>query len=114
MSDAFQVHASVAMMFKGAGFTVVDLGIDVAKEKFLECLKQESPQLIGMSALLSTTMPNVVEAITYLRDEGVGESCKILVGGAPVTEKFAREAKADGYAPDAGFAIQLAKKLLGR
>jgi 5-methyltetrahydrofolate--homocysteine methyltransferase len=104
----------VAMMFKGAGFTVVDLGIDVSKEKYLECIQQESPQLIGMSALLSTTLPNVVETIGYLRDEGVDETCKILVGGAPVTENFAREAKADGYAPDAGMAIQLAKKLLGR
>ena len=104
----------VAMMFKGAGFTVVDLGIDVSKEKYLECIQQESPQLIGMSALLSTTLPNVVETIGYLRDEGVDETCKILVGGAPVTENFAREVKADGYAPDAGMAIQLAKKLLGR
>ena len=102
----------VAMMFKGAGFDVVDLGIDVPKEKFLESIQQQSPQLLGISALLSTTLPNVIETIAFLRDSGVDGNCKILVGGAPVTEKFARETKADGYAADAGSAIQLAKKLL--
>jgi len=104
----------VCMMFKGAGFDVVDLGIDVPKEKFLESIQQESPQLLGISALLSTTLPNVVETIAFLRQSGVDGNCKILVGGAPVTEKFASDAKADGYAADAGSAIQLAKKLLGK
>jgi 5-methyltetrahydrofolate--homocysteine methyltransferase len=104
----------VAMMFKGAGFDVVDLGVDVPKEKFLESIQQESPQLLGISALLSTTLPNVVETIAFLRQSGVDGNCKILVGGAPVTEKFASDAKADGYAADAGSAIQLAKKLLGK
>ncbi len=104
----------VCMMFKGAGFDVVDLGIDVPKEKFLESIQQESPQLLGISALLSTTLPNVVETIAFLRKSGVDGNCKILVGGAPVTEKFASDAKADGYAADAGSAIQLAKKLLGK
>ncbi len=103
----------VCMMFKGAGFDVVDLGVDVPKEKFLESIQQESPQLLGISALLSTTLPNVVETIAFLRQSGVDGNCKILVGGAPVTEKFASDAKADGYAADAGLAIQLAKKLLG-
>lgn len=102
----------VAMMFKGAGFDVVDLGIDVPKEKFLESIQQQSPQLLGISALLSTTLPNVVETIAFLRDSGVDGNFKILVGGAPVTEKFASDAKADGYAADAGSAIQLAKKML--
>jgi len=104
----------VCMMFKGAGFDVVDLGIDVSKEKFLESIQQESPQLLGISALLSTTLPNVVETIAFLRESGVDGNCKILVGGAPVTEKFASDAKADGYAADAGAAIQLAKKILGK
>jgi 5-methyltetrahydrofolate--homocysteine methyltransferase len=104
----------VCMMFKGAGFDVVDLGVDVPKEKFLESIQQESPQLLGISALLSTTLPNVVETIAFLRQSGVDGNCKILVGGAPVTEKFASDAKADGYAADAGSAIQLAKKLLGK
>ena len=104
----------VGMMFKGAGFDVVDLGIDVPKEKFLESIQQHSPQLLGISALLSTTLPNVIETIAFLRDAGIAGNCKILVGGAPVTEKFANDAKADGYAADAGLAIQLAKKLLGK
>ena len=104
----------VAMMFKGAGFDVVDLGIDVPKEKFLESIQQQSPQLLGISALLSTTLPNVVETIAFLRDSGVDGNFKILVGGAPVTEKFASDAKADGYAADAGSAIQLAKKMLAK
>jgi methanogenic corrinoid protein MtbC1 len=104
----------VCMMFKGAGFDVVDLGVDVPKEKFLESIQQESPQLLGISALLSTTLPNVVETIAFSRQSGVDGNCKILVGGAPVTEKFASDAKADGYAADAGSAIQLAKKLLGK
>ena len=102
----------VAMMFKGAGFDVVDLGVDVPKEKFLESIQQQSPQLLGISALLSTTLPNMIETIAFLRDSGVDGNCKILVGGAPVTEKFASDAKADGYAADAGSAIQLAKKML--
>ena len=104
----------VAMMFKGAGFEVVDLGIDVPKEKFLESIQQEFPKFLGISALLSTTLPNVVETIAYLRDAGVDGSFKILVGGAPVTEKFASDAKADGYAADAGSAIQLAKKMMNK
>ncbi len=102
----------VAMMFKGAGFEVVDLGIDVPKEKFWESIQQQSPQLLGISALLSTTLPNVIETISFLRDSGVDGDCKILVGGAPVTEEFAKKAQADGYAEDAGLAIQLAKKIL--
>ncbi len=104
----------VCMMFKGAGFDVVDLGVDVPKEKFLESIQQQSPQLLGISALLSTTLPNMIETIAFLRQSGVDGNCKILVGGAPVTEKFASDAKADGYAADAGLAIQLAKKLLGK
>jgi 5-methyltetrahydrofolate--homocysteine methyltransferase len=102
----------VAMMFRGAGFTVVDIGIDVPKEKFLESIKEESPLIVGMSALLSTTLPNIVDTIAAIRSERLDQDCKILIGGAPVTETFAREAKADGYAPDAGSAIQLAKKIL--
>lgn len=102
----------VGMMFKGTGFEVVDLGVDVPKEKFLESIQQESPELVGISALLTTVLPNVVEAIDFLRRSGVSERCKILVGGAPVTPEFARDAKADGYAPDAGSAIQIAKSVI--
>ena len=104
----------VAMMFKGAGFDVVDLGIDVPKEKFLESIQRESPEFVGISALLTTTLPNVIETIDFLRNSGVSESCKILVGGAPVTPEFAKDAKADGYSPDAGSAIQVAKTMMGK
>ncbi len=104
----------VAMMFKGAGFDVVDLGIDVPKEKFLESIRQESPEFAGISALLTTTLPNVIKTIDFLRNSGINESCKILVGGAPVTPEFAKDAKADGYAPDAGSAIQVAKTMMGK
>ena len=104
----------VAMMFKGAGFEVVDLGVDVPKEKFLLSIQQDSPQLVGISSLLTTVLTNVGEAIDFLRSSGVNQECKILVGGAPVTPEFARDAKADGYAPDAGSAIQVAKRMIQR
>jgi len=104
----------VAMMFKGSGFDVVDLGIDVPKEKFLENIQRETPEFVGISALLTTTLPNVVETIGYLRNSGIEESCRILVGGAPVTPEFAKDAKADGYSSDAGSAIQVAKTMMGK
>lgn len=102
----------VGMMSKGAGFNVIDLGIDVPKEKFLESIQRESPDFVGISALLTTVLPNVVDAIDFIRNPGADKNYKILVGGAPVTEEFARNAKADGYAPDAGSAIQVAKRML--
>jgi 5-methyltetrahydrofolate--homocysteine methyltransferase len=102
----------VAMMFRGAGFHVIDLGIDVPKEKFLESIQRDSPNFVGISALLTTVLPNVVDAIDFIRKSGPVKNYKILIGGAPVTEAFSRNAKADGYAPDAGSAIQLAKKML--
>jgi 5-methyltetrahydrofolate--homocysteine methyltransferase len=104
----------VAMMFKGSGFDVVDLGVDVPKEKFLESIRQESPEFVGISALLATTLPNVIETIDLLRSSGIDKSCRILVGGAPVTPEFAKDAKADGYSPDAGLAIQIAKTMIGK
>ena len=102
----------VGMMFKGAGFDVVDLGIDVPKEKFLECIQRETPEFVGISALLTITLPNVIETIEFIRNAGGNENCKILVGGAPVTPEFAKDAKADGYASDAGSAIQTAKSMM--
>jgi 5-methyltetrahydrofolate--homocysteine methyltransferase len=104
----------VAMMFKGSGFDVIDIGVDVPKEKFLESIQKESPDFLGVSALLTTTLPNVIETLAFLRSSGVGGQCKILVGGAPLTEEFAKRAGADGYAPDAGSAVQLAKAMLGQ
>jgi 5-methyltetrahydrofolate--homocysteine methyltransferase len=102
----------VAMMWKGSGFHVIDLGTNVAPTKFLETAKQEHPDLVGLSALLTTTMPAIrttVEALQPVRAEGV----RVVVGGAPVTQTFADEIGADGYAPDAARAVDLARRLVG-
>ncbi|HBE04079.1 MAG: methyltransferase [Spirochaetes bacterium GWF1_41_5] len=100
----------VAIMFKGAGFTVVDCGVDVSAEKFVEEAKKSNADLIGLSALLTTTMVNMKEIVTKAHAAGV--TAKILIGGAPVTDNFAREIKADGYAPDAASAVDIAKTFL--
>ena len=101
----------VGMMLKGAGFNVVDLGIDVPPEKFVDAVKSQGCAVIGLSALLTTTMPqmkNVVEAINE-----AGSDVKVIIGGAPVTQNYADEIGADGYAPDAASAVDIAKQLLG-
>jgi len=100
----------VAMMLKGGGFEVIDLGIDVAAEKFVEQAKATQVQLIGMSTLLTTTMPAMEKTIKALRDAGL--SAKVMVGGAPITQDYADKIGADGYAPDAAMAVQAAKKLV--
>jgi len=100
----------VAMMLKGAGFEVVDLGIDVGPEKFVEQAKSTDSQLIGMSALLTTTMPSMETTLKALKEAGV--SAKVMIGGAPVTEGYAEKIGADGYAPDAASAVDLAKSLV--
>lgn len=100
----------VAMMLKGAGFKVVDLGVDVSVEKFVEQAKAAGAQLIGMSALLTTTMPGMEKTIKALKDAGV--SAKIMIGGAPVTQDYADKIGADGYAADAASAVDLAKSLV--
>ena len=104
----------VAMLFKGAGFEVVDLGVDVSKEKFQEQIEDTRPQLVGISALLTTVLPNVEETVAFLKNSQANMDCKIMVGGAPITEEFSKSVKADGYAPDAGSAVQVAKKLIGK
>ncbi len=101
----------VAMMLKGGGFKVIDLGVDVEPEKFVEAAKGEQAQVIALSALLTTTMPNmkaVVDALQEARLDGV----KIMIGGAPVTQAYADEIGAAGYAPDAGSAVDLATDLI--
>jgi 5-methyltetrahydrofolate--homocysteine methyltransferase len=100
----------VAMMLKGAGFEVIDLGVDVGPDKFVEQVKTSNAQLIGMSALLTTTMPGMEKTIKALKDAGV--SVKIMIGGAPVTQDFADKIGADGYAPDAASAVDIAKTLV--
>jgi 5-methyltetrahydrofolate--homocysteine methyltransferase len=100
----------VAMMLKGAGFEVIDLGVDVSPEKFVEEAQKRSVQLVGMSALLTTTMPGMEKTIKALQAAGV--PAKVMVGGAPVTENFAQKIGAQGYAPDAASAVDTAKSLV--
>jgi len=100
----------VAMMLKGAGFEVTDLGVDVLPEKFVERAKATCSQLIGLSALLTTTMPSMEKTIKALRAAGV--TAKIMIGGAPVTQGYADKVGADAYAPDAASAVDVAKRLV--
>ena len=104
----------VAMLLQGAGFDVVDLGADVPKEKFLEFVKKEQADILGMSALLTTTMIFMKDIIEMLKNAGLRENVKVIIGGAPVTESYATQIGADGYAPDAASGVDLAKKLLGK
>jgi len=103
----------VAMLLQGAGFDVVDLGADVPKEKFLEFVKKERADILGMSALLTTTMIYMKDTIEMLKNAGLRENVKVIIGGAPVTESYAAQIDADGYAPDAASGVDLAKRLLG-
>ncbi|MBM4029658.1 MAG: cobalamin-binding protein [Planctomycetes bacterium] len=100
----------VAMMMKGAGFEVIDLGVDVAPDKFAAEAKAKGANLIGMSALLTTTMPGMEKTIKALKQAGV--TAKVMVGGAPVTQSFADKIGAHGYAPDAASAVDTAKTLV--
>ena len=102
----------VAMMMEGAGFEVVDLGIDVTPEKFLESVKEQGVQVICMSALLTTTMPSMKTTVDAVKEAGVSDSVKVLIGGAPVTQSYADQIGADGYAPDAASATDRAKELV--
>jgi len=102
----------VSMMMEGAGYEVIDLGIDVAPEKFVEVVKERSPDIIALSALLTTTMPAMKTTIDALEAAGVREQVKTMIGGAPVTQNYADEIGADGYAPDAASAVDTVKKLL--
>ena len=101
----------VMMMIEGAGFKVVDLGIDVAPEKYVQAVK-DGAQILGMSALLTTTMPAMKTAIDAITAAGVRDSVKIIVGGAPLTQAFADEIGADGYAPDAASAADLVNEMI--
>jgi len=103
----------VAMMLEGAGFKVIDLGIDVGPEKFIEAVENQKVNIVAMSALLTTTMPGMKTVIESLKSAGVRERVKTMIGGAPVTQQYADEIGADGYAPDAASAADKAKELLG-
>ncbi len=102
----------VAMMLKGAGFEVVDAEIDVAADKFVELAKETGAKVIGLSALLTTTMPQMKNVIEGVKAAGL-DDVKVMIGGAPVTQSYADEIGADGYAPDAASAVDKAKELLG-
>jgi 5-methyltetrahydrofolate--homocysteine methyltransferase len=101
------------MMLRGSGFTVVDLGVDVSPDDFIEAVETERPQLMGMSALLTTTMPNMGKTIDAFVDADLRDAVKIMVGGAPVTPEFAEDMGADGYGKDAMACVAIAKQLVG-
>jgi 5-methyltetrahydrofolate--homocysteine methyltransferase len=103
----------VATLWETAGFEVIDLGVDVSPQKFVEAIKQYNPDIVGMSALMTTTMIKQKETIEAIKAAGLRDKVKIVVGGAPTTEEWAREIGADGWAPDAISAVELVKKLLG-
>jgi 5-methyltetrahydrofolate--homocysteine methyltransferase len=102
----------VSMMFQGAGFEVIDLGTDVPPEKFVEAVRAENADLVGMSALLTTTMPSMKTTIDALIQAGLRDNVKVLIGGAPVTVEYSEDIGADGFAPDAGAAVDAARELL--
>ena len=102
----------VKMMLDGAGFETIDLGTDVKPDGFVAAVREHQPQLLGMSALLTTTMPAMKRTIDALVEAGVRESIRVMVGGAPVTQAYADEIGADGYAPDAASAVELARSLM--
>ena len=103
----------VAMMIEGAGFEVIDLGVDVPADKFIECMKENPDvKIVALSALLTTTMPALKDTVDAIVASGLRDTVKIMIGGAPVTQAFADEIGADGYSEDAASAAALAKKLL--
>ena len=103
----------VGMMFEGAGFKVIDLGIDLEPAAFVDAIKQHKASLFGMSALLTTTMPKMGETINAINEAGIRDQVKIMIGGAPVTAEFAKEIGADAYASNAASAVDKGKELLG-
>ncbi len=103
----------VKMMLEGSGFEVKDLGIDVSPEKFVNAVKEEGCDIVAMSALLTTTMPNMKATIEALTEAGLREKVKVMIGGAPITQEYANQIGADGYGEDANQAVRVAKRLLG-
>ncbi|MDD5658482.1 MAG: corrinoid protein [Actinomycetota bacterium] len=102
----------VSMMLEGAGFTVVDIGVDIPADKFVEAAKNNNADIVGLSALLTTTMPSMKEVIEALRKDSVTKEIKVIIGGAPVTQEYADSIGADGYAPDASSAVDISEELL--
>ena len=102
----------VKMMLEGAGFEVIDLGVDVSAEKFVEAVKLHHPNIIGMSALLTTTMVNMPEVIKALQAAGLRDKVKVMIGGAPITQNYSEQIGADGYSSDAASAVDKAKTFI--
>lgn len=100
----------VGMMMKGAGFDVIDVGVDVSVETFVEKVKESNPDVVGLSALLTTTMPAVEETVKALKDAGL--TVKVIIGGAPITQVYADKIGADGYSADAATAVAVAKEVM--
>ena len=100
-------------MLQGAGFDIIDLGVDTPHDKFVAAVKASGAKIAGCSALLTTTMPQMAKVVDAFHNGNPGLGCKVIIGGAPVTQAYADEIHADGYAPDAASAVELAKKLYG-
>jgi len=111
--DVHEIGKSMVSMFlKGSGFEVIDLGVDVHPETFVDAVKTHQPDILGLSALLTTTMPHLGKTIGALQDAGLRTQVKVVIGGAPVTQPYADMIGADGYAADAGAAASLCKRLV--
>ena len=104
----------VAMLFEGAGFKVIDLGVDVKPAAFVQAVKEHKPNILAMSALLTTTMPKMAETVNALREAGIRDRVKVMAGGAPVTQAFVEKIGGDAYASNAAAAVDKARALLGK
>ena len=102
----------VSMLFESVGFEVVDLGVDIQADKFVTAVMQEHPNILGLSALLTTTMPEIKNVIDALEEASVRDKVRVMIGGAPITQRFANSVGADGYAPDGPSAVDRAKELM--
>ena len=103
----------VVSMLEGAGFEVIDLGIDVGPQRFIEAINEKSPHIVGMSALLTVTMPAIKSTIDAITAAGLREKVKIMIGGAPVTAEYAKQIGADGYSRNASAAVAVARQIIG-
>ena len=103
----------VSVMLRGGGFEVIDAGVDVPPGKFVDMARESGAEIVGLSALLTTTMPAMKDTIEAFQADGSRDNVKIMIGGAPITQEYADEIGADGFARNAAFAVDLAKKLLG-
>jgi len=104
----------VAMMLEGAGFEVIDAGVDASAQKFIDMVKENKPDILCLSALLTTTMTEIKNVIEAFKEKDLRDDVKIMVGGAPLTEEYSKEIGADGYSSDAASAVDIAKELLGK